>query len=74
MQTQSAISAANSLLQSAEFALPRQKRALAVTEHKHAVVASKRKSKTNKEEGAFSLYFDLFGINALLLFALYCKL
>ncbi|XP_047970877.1 F-box protein At5g52880 isoform X2 [Salvia hispanica] len=50
MQTQSAISAANSLLQSAEFALPRQKRALAVTEHKHAVVASKRKSKTNKEE------------------------
>ncbi|XP_042037334.1 F-box protein At5g52880-like [Salvia splendens] len=50
MQTQSAISAANSLLQSAEFALPRQKRALAVTEHKHAVVASKRKSKTNKDE------------------------
>ncbi|XP_042004632.1 F-box protein At5g52880-like isoform X2 [Salvia splendens] len=50
MQTQSAISAANSLLQSAEFALPKQKRALAVTEHKHAVVASKRKSKTNKEE------------------------
>ncbi|KAL1552803.1 F-box protein-like protein isoform X3 [Salvia divinorum] len=50
IQTQSAISAANSLLQSAEFALPKQKRALAVTEHKHAVVASKRKSKTNKEE------------------------
>ncbi|KAG6387740.1 hypothetical protein SASPL_152932 [Salvia splendens] len=42
MQTQSAISAANSLLQSAEFALPRQKRALAVTEHKHAVVATLR--------------------------------
>lgn len=57
MQTQSAISAANSLLQSAEFALPKQKRALVVTEHKHAVVASKRKSKTNKEaEGVFFLF------------------
>ncbi|KAL0304351.1 UNVERIFIED_CONTAM: F-box protein [Sesamum radiatum] len=50
MQTQSAISAANSLLQSAEFALPKQKRATAVTEHKHAVVASKRKSKAKQEE------------------------
>ncbi|KAK6155623.1 hypothetical protein DH2020_009871 [Rehmannia glutinosa] len=40
LQTQSAISAANSLLQSAEFAFPKQKRALAVTEYKHAVVAS----------------------------------
>ncbi|KAK6131797.1 hypothetical protein DH2020_034455 [Rehmannia glutinosa] len=39
-KTQSAISAANSLLQSAEFAFPKQKRALAVTEYKHAVVAS----------------------------------
>ncbi|GFP81037.1 F-box protein at5g52880 [Phtheirospermum japonicum] len=54
-QTQSAISAANSLLQSAEFALPKQKRALAVTEHKHAVVASKRKSKTNLEEQGLNL-------------------
>ncbi|KAL3630657.1 hypothetical protein CASFOL_023641 [Castilleja foliolosa] len=54
-QTQSAISAANSLLHSAEFALPKQKRALAVTEHKHAVVASKRKSKTNQEEQGLNL-------------------
>ncbi|XP_057798576.1 F-box protein At5g52880 isoform X3 [Salvia miltiorrhiza] len=59
MQTQSAISAANSLLQSAEFALPKQKRALAVTEHKHAVVASKRKSKTNNEEGIDQLPQDV---------------
>ncbi|KAL6508382.1 hypothetical protein OROHE_021924 [Orobanche hederae] len=50
IQTQSAISAANSLLQSAELVLPKQKRALAVTEHKHAVVVSKRKSKTNQKE------------------------
>ncbi|KAL8557326.1 hypothetical protein ACS0TY_004677 [Phlomoides rotata] len=54
METQSAISAANSLLQSAEFAFPKQKRALAVTEYKQAVVASKRKSKTNKEEQGFA--------------------
>ncbi|KAL0318062.1 UNVERIFIED_CONTAM: F-box protein [Sesamum angustifolium] len=50
MQTQSAILAANSLLQSAEFALPKQKRATAVTEHKHAVVTSKRKIKAKQEE------------------------
>ncbi|KAK4431401.1 F-box protein [Sesamum alatum] len=50
MQTQSAISAANSLLQSAEFTLPKQKRATAITEHKHAVVANKRKSKAKQEE------------------------
>lgn len=49
-QTQFAISAANSLLQSAEFALPKQKRAMAVKEHKHAIVACKRKSKANHEE------------------------
>ncbi|KAK6132152.1 hypothetical protein DH2020_034108 [Rehmannia glutinosa] len=55
LQTQYAISAANSLLQSAEFAFPKQKRALAVTEYKHAVVASKRKSKTNQEEEGLTL-------------------
>ncbi|PIN21673.1 hypothetical protein CDL12_05631 [Handroanthus impetiginosus] len=50
MQTQSAFSAANSLSKSAEFALPKQKRALAVKEYKHAIVASKRKPKANREE------------------------
>ncbi|XP_051138265.1 F-box protein At5g52880 [Andrographis paniculata] len=50
MQMQSAISAANLLLQSAESSLPKQKRAVAVKEHKNAVVASKRKSKATSEE------------------------
>lgn len=47
---QSAIPAANSLLQSAEFVLPKQKKLLAVKEYKHAVVASKRKSKADQDE------------------------
>lgn len=59
MQTQSAISAANSLLQSAEFALPKQKRATAVTEHKQAVVASKRKIKAKQEEEGVSFFLFL---------------
>nr|XP_043613401.1 F-box protein At5g52880 isoform X2 [Erigeron canadensis] len=51
MQTQCAVSAANTLLQSVESALPKQKKALAVTEFKHAMVAHKRFSKArNKDE------------------------
>ncbi|KAK9293310.1 hypothetical protein L1049_021302 [Liquidambar formosana] len=50
MQTQSAVSAANLLLQGAEAALPKQKRVLAGTEFKHAKVAHKRCSKTRQEE------------------------
>lgn len=42
MQTQSATSAANILLQSVESAFPKQKKSLAVTEFKHAMVAHKR--------------------------------
>ncbi|EYU25171.1 hypothetical protein ABFS82_06G026100 [Erythranthe guttata] len=55
MPTQSAISAANSLLQSAEYALPKQKRAIAVKEYKHAIVASKRKSRTNQHDEDLTL-------------------
>lgn len=50
MQTQSAVSAANLLLQSAEAVLPKQKRTQAVTEFKHAKVACKRRSKARQEE------------------------
>ncbi|KAF8412177.1 hypothetical protein HHK36_000136 [Tetracentron sinense] len=50
VQIRSAISAANLLLQSAEVALPKQKRVLAVTEFKHAVVAHKRRCKARQEE------------------------
>ncbi|CAA0812956.1 F-box protein [Striga hermonthica] len=55
VHTESAISAANSLVQSAESSLPKQKRALAVAEHKHAVVATKRKCKTVNEEKGLDL-------------------
>ncbi|XP_015878294.1 F-box protein At5g52880 isoform X1 [Ziziphus jujuba] len=50
MQTCNAVSSAHLLLHSAEAALPKQKRNLAVTEFKHAMVAHKRRSKTRQEE------------------------
>ncbi|XP_021839835.1 F-box protein At5g52880 isoform X2 [Spinacia oleracea] len=50
MQTQGAVSAANLLSQSAEAALPKQKRGLAATEFKQAKVAYKRRSKTQVED------------------------
>ncbi|KAL4574791.1 hypothetical protein LXL04_021629 [Taraxacum kok-saghyz] len=52
MQTPTAIHAANTLLQAVESALPKQKKAMAVTEFKHAMVTHKRHSKSqqNKED------------------------
>ncbi|KAL3524347.1 hypothetical protein ACH5RR_017181 [Cinchona calisaya] len=50
MQTQTAISAANVLLQKAESAFPKRKMVLAVTEFKNAMVSSKRCSKSQPEE------------------------
>jgi hypothetical protein len=50
MQTCTAVSAAHLLHQSAEAALPKQKRNLAVTEFKHAMVAHKRRYKARQEE------------------------
>lgn len=44
------ISAANLLLQAAEASLPKQKKALAVTEFKHAAVALRRHSKVRQGE------------------------
>ncbi|XP_058100192.1 F-box protein At5g52880 isoform X2 [Magnolia sinica] len=51
VHTSRGVSAANLLLQAAEVALPKQKRGLAVTEFKHAVVAQKRHLKTQQAEG-----------------------
>jgi len=48
MQTQSAVSAANLLMQSAAAAFPKQKRVLATTEFKQAKVAHKRLSRTQQ--------------------------
>lgn len=50
MQTSSAKAAAYLLLRSAETALPKQKRNLAITEFKHAKVAQKRCCKSRQEE------------------------
>ncbi|KAK3007208.1 hypothetical protein RJ639_015917 [Escallonia herrerae] len=50
MQTKTAISVANLLLQAAEAVMPKQKRVLAVAEFKHAMVAYKRRSKAQHEE------------------------
>ncbi|XP_035542750.1 F-box protein At5g52880 [Juglans regia] len=50
MQTSKAVSAAHLLHQSAEVALPKQKRNLAITEFKQAMVAHKRHYKARQEE------------------------
>ncbi|KAJ8536831.1 hypothetical protein K7X08_035232 [Anisodus acutangulus] len=48
MQTQAAISAANGLLHSMEAALPKQKKALAASEFKQAMVAHRRRRKVQQ--------------------------
>ncbi|KAK2654017.1 hypothetical protein Ddye_013873 [Dipteronia dyeriana] len=50
VQTCNAVSAAHLLLQSAEAALPKQKKNLAITEFKQAMVAHKRRCKARQEE------------------------
>ncbi|XP_052176345.1 F-box protein At5g52880 isoform X4 [Diospyros lotus] len=59
IQTQSAVSAANLLMQSADAVLPKQKRVLAATEFKHAKVAHKRRCKDRQEEGLSQLPPDV---------------
>ncbi|KAL5984741.1 hypothetical protein ACLOJK_041363 [Asimina triloba] len=50
MDANHGVSVANLLLQAAEATLPKQKRALAVTEFKHAVVAHKRRPKPQQDD------------------------
>ncbi|CAI0546427.1 unnamed protein product [Linum tenue] len=50
MEMQSAVSAAHLLCQSAEAALPKQKKNLAVSEFRHAKVAQKRRRKAHHRE------------------------
>lgn len=63
MQTSNAVSAAHLLLRSAEAALPKQKRNLAVTEFKQAMVARKRRCKAREEEKGklYSLQLSYLG-------------
>ncbi|CAI9092331.1 OLC1v1027532C1 [Oldenlandia corymbosa var. corymbosa] len=60
MSTQAAMSSANVLLQNAEFALPKQKKILAVTACKQAMVTCKRQGKSQQEEeGALEFPEDI---------------
>ncbi|CAK8573435.1 unnamed protein product [Lathyrus sativus] len=60
MQTENAVSAVHLLLQSVEAALPKQKKNMAVTEFKHAMVAHKRRAKAHQvEEGSVQLPQDI---------------
>lgn len=56
MQTRNAVSGAHVLIQSAEATLPKQKKNLAVTEFKQAMIAHKRRCKARKEEKGNSFY------------------
>ena len=56
MQTPTAIHAANTLLQAVESALPKQKKAMAVTEFKHAMVTHKRHSKSQQNKEGWFLF------------------
>jgi hypothetical protein len=49
VQTGYSVTAANNLLQAAEAALPKQKKAQAASEFKHYVVAHKRLAKVQQE-------------------------
>ncbi|RWV97325.1 hypothetical protein BHE74_00020398 [Ensete ventricosum] len=59
VQTGHGLSSANVLLQAAEVALPKQKKALAVSEFKHAAVAHKRRSKAHHDGGSVILPYDV---------------
>ena len=50
-QTGYALSAANALLQVVEVALPKQKKAQAVSEFKHSVIAYKRRARVQQNSG-----------------------
>lgn len=60
MHLHSAVSAVHLLHQSAEAALPKQKRNMAVTEFKHAMVAHKRRHKARQEEDGTFGFRKLF--------------
>ncbi|PVH62100.1 hypothetical protein PAHAL_3G206100 [Panicum hallii] len=51
VQTGYALSAANTLLQAVEVALPKQKKAQAVSEFKHSVIAHKRRARVQQNSG-----------------------
>ncbi|XP_008647430.1 F-box protein At5g52880 isoform X4 [Zea mays] len=62
VQTGYAVSTANVLLQAVEVALPKQKKAQAVSEFKHSIIAHKRRARVQQISASFE---DLGGLQAL---------
>ncbi|KAF8727335.1 hypothetical protein HU200_018937 [Digitaria exilis] len=59
VQTGYAINAANALLQAVEVALPKQKKAQAVSEFKHSVIAHKRRARVQQDSGSAHIPQDV---------------
>ncbi|XP_072994783.1 F-box protein At5g52880 [Typha latifolia] len=59
VQTGHGVASANILLQAAEAALPKQRKAQAVSEFKHSVVAHKRRAKAHQDGGSLQLPHDV---------------
>uniref|UniRef100_A0A0A9CW69 F-box domain-containing protein n=1 Tax=Arundo donax TaxID=35708 RepID=A0A0A9CW69_ARUDO len=59
VQTGYAVSAANALLQAVEITLPKQKKAQAVSEFKHSVIAHKRRARVQQDSGSPHIPHDV---------------
>ncbi|KAG0518898.1 hypothetical protein BDA96_09G216700 [Sorghum bicolor] len=59
VQTGYAVSTANVLLQAVEVALPKQKKAQAVSEFKHSIIAHKRRSRVQQNSGSPDIPQDI---------------
>lgn len=59
VQTGYAVSTANVLLQAVEVALPKQKKAQAVSEFKHSIIAHKRRARVQQNSGSLDIPQDI---------------
>ncbi|KAJ6841735.1 F-box protein isoform X1 [Iris pallida] len=59
VQTSQGMSSANVLVQAVEVSLPKQKKSVAVSEFKNAMVAHKRRGKTHQDEGTMQVPQDV---------------
>lgn len=59
VQTGYAVSTANVLLQAVEVALPKQKKAQAVSEFKHSIIAHKRRARVQQNSGSLDMPQDI---------------
>ncbi|KHN12925.1 F-box protein, partial [Glycine soja] len=72
IQTQSAVSAVHSLLQSVEAALPKQKKNVAVTKFKHAMVVHKRRCSLQLPQDILAHIFSFLEMKSLVSMGLVC--